>query len=195
MSRQIQIRRGSSAEHDNFTGAIGEITMDTTNNNLRVHDGSTVGGHIIYNKSDVDTALSGKAETATTLSGYGITDGVNTALSNLTSAGKNVCASMMLPDTSRYIELTLGASETVYTAPADGWFSFDARIAGVGYGVGLVYANNAHFESRSNCTASNQVCGVVIPVNKGQIITISYNTLATTTPRANLRFYYANGAQ
>ena len=30
MSRQIQIRRGTSAEHDNFTGAIGEITMDTT---------------------------------------------------------------------------------------------------------------------------------------------------------------------
>ena len=31
MSRQIQIRRGTAAEHENFTGAIGEITMDTTN--------------------------------------------------------------------------------------------------------------------------------------------------------------------
>ena len=74
MSRQIQIRRGTSAEHDNFTGAIGEITMDTTNNTLRVHDGSTVGGHILAKKT-------------TTLAGYGITDGANIALSNLTSAG------------------------------------------------------------------------------------------------------------
>lgn len=30
MSRQIQIRRGMADENDEFTGAIGEITMDTT---------------------------------------------------------------------------------------------------------------------------------------------------------------------
>lgn len=44
MSRQIQIRRGTATEHENFTGAIGEVTMDTTNNTLRVHDGQTLGG-------------------------------------------------------------------------------------------------------------------------------------------------------
>ena len=37
MSRQIQIRRGTAAEHENFTGAIGEITMDTTNKTRRRH--------------------------------------------------------------------------------------------------------------------------------------------------------------
>lgn len=44
MSRIIQIRRGSANEHDNFTGMIGEITMDTDNKTLRVHDGQTIGG-------------------------------------------------------------------------------------------------------------------------------------------------------
>lgn len=44
MSRQIQIRRGSATEHNTFIGAIGEITMDTTNKTLRVHDGETAGG-------------------------------------------------------------------------------------------------------------------------------------------------------
>lgn len=44
MSRQIQIRRGSAAEHEAFTGALGEVTMDTTNKTLRVHDGETPGG-------------------------------------------------------------------------------------------------------------------------------------------------------
>lgn len=47
MSRQIQIRRGTAAEHNNFTGAIGEITMDTTKKTLRVHDGEKVGGNEI----------------------------------------------------------------------------------------------------------------------------------------------------
>lgn len=44
MTRQIQIRRGTATEHENFTGAIGEVTMDTTNKTLRVHDGTTAGG-------------------------------------------------------------------------------------------------------------------------------------------------------
>lgn len=44
MSRQIQFRRGTATEHESFTGAVGEITVDTTNNTLRVHDGTTLGG-------------------------------------------------------------------------------------------------------------------------------------------------------
>lgn len=53
MSRQIQIRRGTSTEHENFTGAIGEITMDTTNKTLRVHDGTTAGGTVLAKQSEI----------------------------------------------------------------------------------------------------------------------------------------------
>lgn len=41
---QVQLRRGTSAQHSSFTGAVGEVTVDTTNKALRVHDGSTAGG-------------------------------------------------------------------------------------------------------------------------------------------------------
>jgi len=44
MAIQIQLRHGTTTEHNTFTGAVGEVTVDTTNNTLRVHDGSTVGG-------------------------------------------------------------------------------------------------------------------------------------------------------
>lgn len=53
MSKQIQLRRGSAAEHTTFTGAIGEITMDTTNKTLRVHDGTTAGGTILAKQSEI----------------------------------------------------------------------------------------------------------------------------------------------
>jgi len=43
--RQVQLRRGTAAEHETFVGAVGEVTVDTTNNTLRVHDGVTPGGH------------------------------------------------------------------------------------------------------------------------------------------------------
>ena len=44
MAIQIQLRQGTTTEHNTFTGAVGELTYDTTNKTLRVHDGSTVGG-------------------------------------------------------------------------------------------------------------------------------------------------------
>ena len=53
MTRQIQIRRGTATENDAFTGAVGEVTMDTTNNTLRVHDGTTPGGTVLAKKSEI----------------------------------------------------------------------------------------------------------------------------------------------
>ena len=42
---QIQQRRGTSSEHAVFIGAEGEITVNTENNSLVVHDGALAGGH------------------------------------------------------------------------------------------------------------------------------------------------------
>ena len=40
----LQLRRGTTAEHSSFTGAVGEITVDTTKDSVVVHDGATAGG-------------------------------------------------------------------------------------------------------------------------------------------------------
>lgn len=45
--RTLQIYRGTTAQNNAYTGSAGELTMDTTTNELRLHDGSTAGGHII----------------------------------------------------------------------------------------------------------------------------------------------------
>ncbi len=52
MSKQIKIRRGTAAEYETFVGAEGEITMDTTNKTLRVHDGVTPGGTILAKQGE-----------------------------------------------------------------------------------------------------------------------------------------------
>lgn len=44
MADQLQIRRGTTSQNLAFTGAQGELTMDTTKNQLRIHDGLTAGG-------------------------------------------------------------------------------------------------------------------------------------------------------
>lgn len=53
MARAIQIRRGTAQQHADFTGKIGEVTMDTTNNTLRIHDGATVGGTVLAKKTEI----------------------------------------------------------------------------------------------------------------------------------------------
>ncbi|MFQ6778464.1 MAG: hypothetical protein ACLRFI_04225 [Alphaproteobacteria bacterium] len=44
MTRVLQLRRGTTADNNNFTGLAGEITFDTDAKTLRVHDGATLGG-------------------------------------------------------------------------------------------------------------------------------------------------------
>ena len=44
MSTQIQNRRGTTVQHSTFTGANGEITVDTNKKTAVIHDGITAGG-------------------------------------------------------------------------------------------------------------------------------------------------------
>ena len=44
MPTQVQFRRGTTAQNNSFTGAAGEISINTSNNTIRVHDGVTAGG-------------------------------------------------------------------------------------------------------------------------------------------------------
>ena len=50
----VQLRRGTSGEHGSFTGAAGEITVNTSNNSVHIHDGSTAGGTEAATKSALD---------------------------------------------------------------------------------------------------------------------------------------------
>lgn len=57
MATRLQIRQGTNTENNNFTGASGELTFDTTNKEIRIHDGTTQGGITIANKQLLDTKL------------------------------------------------------------------------------------------------------------------------------------------
>ena len=45
MAKLLKLRRGNTSQHGSFTGAEGEVTVDTDKETLVVHDGSTAGGH------------------------------------------------------------------------------------------------------------------------------------------------------
>ena len=58
MAIQIQLRQGTTTEHNSFTGAVGEVTVDTTKDVPVVHDGVTAGGHPVAAKANADGTIS-----------------------------------------------------------------------------------------------------------------------------------------
>jgi len=58
MAKRVQLRRGTTTEHNSFIGAVGEVTVDTTKDVPVVHDGVTVGGHPVASKANADGTIS-----------------------------------------------------------------------------------------------------------------------------------------
>ena len=72
MSKIVQWKRGNVTVNDTYTGANGEITVDTTNWNLRVHDGVTAGGYVI-DSSNGGGKIGNLTVTNTTITGAELT--------------------------------------------------------------------------------------------------------------------------
>lgn len=67
---QLQFRRGNTAQTSVFTGAIGEVTVDTDRKTLTVHDGVTVGGTYVATNIQLTSAYD-KANAANVLAQAG----------------------------------------------------------------------------------------------------------------------------
>ena len=73
MAKLLKLRRGSTSQHGSFTGAEGEVTVDTDKDVLVVHDGSTAGGHPMA-AQDMDNVPAGSI-LGTQLENSGVTAG------------------------------------------------------------------------------------------------------------------------
>jgi hypothetical protein len=73
MATAIQFRRGSTAQHANFTGLVGEITVDTDLKTIRVHDGSTSGGVRVATYAEIEAL--GEGDITGVTAGNGLVGG------------------------------------------------------------------------------------------------------------------------
>jgi hypothetical protein len=58
MAKLLKLRRGTTSQHSSFTGAEGEVTIDTTKDTAVVHDGSQAGGRPLA-REDLNNVSSG----------------------------------------------------------------------------------------------------------------------------------------
>lgn len=91
---------------------------------------------------------------------------------------------------NRYIDLTLGASGTTYTAPADGYVYLWKETDATNQFITLTNNSNG-LAIHQWVSLAGGGCAGYVPVKKGDIVSITYTAGGTTNV---FRFIYAEGA-
>lgn len=114
---------------------------------------------------------------------------VNKNLSNLTTEGKIIASGLGMPS-AKYVNLTLGASGSVYTAPANGYFFISKELGKANGFVQLTNTTTHWLTSISFGNIASDWAMTWVPVRKGDVIAVSYDATGTTN---SFEFIYAEG--
>ena len=120
MAIQIQLRQGTTTEHNTFKGAVGEVTVDTTKKTVVVHDGVTVGGHPVAARANADGTISlikKDGTSAGTINANGLFN--NTLTSTTTNQALTAAQGKVLKDTlDTAVSSSFGVGQTVQDVTA-----------------------------------------------------------------------------
>ena len=157
MAKLLKLRRGTTSQHGSFTGAEGEVTVDTDKESLVVHNGSTAGGFPIARadgtgvsnftitgeldaatldisgNADIDGTLEADAYTVdgTALNEY-IADTVGAMVGSNTETG----IAVTYEDSDNTLDFVLGAAQSTVTS--------------LGTLTGLTVAGDVTFDNGTN---------------------------------------------
>ena len=152
MAKQVQLRRGTAAQNNQFTGAPGEVTVDTDLNTLRVHDGTTPGGTILATMDSVTTGTGSPISAA--------------YISNISRLSNSVTNISLDPDTK-------------WTSTKDGHIFIYGTSSSSGQGLWLALQNSQNatmgYDDAFSSDA-NQRLTVNMPVAAGQAIFYSVSS-------------------
>ena len=145
------------------------------NDRLNIDSAPTSASTNTVTSGGVYTALSGKADTD---------------LTNVTDTGYIKMAGASMPSNT-YEDLTLGASGSSYTAPADGWFVLDKTTNGENQRFGF-YNSALGLSTNAFCPVAGNAIRTFVPAKKGEQYIVTYDAGGTTN---YFRFIYAQGSE
>ena len=180
MATQVQFRRGTSTENNSFTGALGEVTVDTTNDTLRVHDGSTAGGFQSAKLTGTqDITLNNQADLR-----FGDSDGSHyVALQAPGTVSSNVTFTLPAAD---------GSSGQAMVTDASGNLSFAAAGATISADTSTDTDFLLYFAATTSgaLTAVKQDSGLLYNPSSGTLTSAAFTGVASSAKYADLAERY-----
>jgi len=183
MPTVVQFRRGTTAQNNSFTGAVGEISIDTTLGTIRVHDGATAGGATIVNTTAAQTLTN---KTIPYIPGATVIGGTGNLVANAsTTSTSSTTGALVVPNGGAGIagDVTVGGNVTygsnsilngsrtvtgVLAAPnAIDWFGSSAYRSGK-YVISVTDVTNSQYQTseivlvQDGTTATISSYGVVL---------------------------------
>lgn len=184
MAKVLQHRRGTTAEHSNFTGAAGEITFDTTAKRLVAHDGATKGGIPVATKQEVeqvanslDPRILDAASQADILEAVGQLTGGSISQPTLESLQSQISANASnIVKPVRYVVETWSSGTEWYTKYNDGWIEQGGSVtpssatADVSVTLNIAFSNTNYLAlaMHSTTATTNAATNVLV---KGKTVT------------------------
>ena len=171
MAKLLKLRRGTTTQHGSFTGAEGEVTIDTTKDTAVVHDGSTAGGRPLA-RQDMNNVPAGTIM-GTQLENSGVTAGQYGSSSAIPIVTVDAQGLVTAASTTA-IDSTTIANGTSNVAVAN-----NGNITATRSGTARLVVDNAGVDVTGTLTATGDVTGG--------------NTLTLSGIAPNITFTESNG--
>lgn len=208
-------RRNLAGSNNQYENSLGGLSFDasrnwsgstsTPNYTDSSHNNSTVQPQTIKvfyyiviatkAKTDIEVDID---EVVTDLNNKADRDGSNiaqmfsTSLTNNMSNAANIYMSSLGFPSNTIISLTVGASGTTYTAPANGWFLVQCTVTNQTGSYQSGYSTSYGGRQQLTTYGYAGYGGAVVPILKGQTLTFYYEG---NTANHSLRFVYATGSE
>lgn len=121
MATQVQLRRGTTTQNNAFTGAVGELSVDTDLYVIRIHDGNTAGGAAtLVNTTSAQTVLNKTFSTGAVWNGsaiplgYGGTGSALTAVAGAVAYSSGSGMGLTLAGTAGQVLVSGGTNSPVW---------------------------------------------------------------------------------
>jgi hypothetical protein len=124
MPTTVQFRRGTTSQNNSFTGAAGEISVDSDLNTLRVHDNATAGGQALVGETSTQTltnkTLTAPNLTSPTIGGTAIAEYISDTVGAMVTSNTESGISVTYDDTDNTLDFDVGDFDITLTGAVTG---------------------------------------------------------------------------